>query len=729
MNLILGRMCLVLTILLLATEVHAGPKVDVIVGKDAPELEHFAAAEMSAQLKRLFDADVTISQKVAGSESNLILIGSPATNPAIAALGIPFPKLSDQGHLVKSVVVGKQKLLIVGGGSPVATLWAAYELGHHWGIRYALFGDMDPAVKPEFKLEGLDLLLEPALKLRTWRTINDFPIGPESFGLAEHELLIRQLAKLKYNRLMLSVYPWQPYVDFEFRGLKKQTAIPWFGYRYPVDGDTAGRAVFKGAKFFENPDFVGKKSYAERIAAGTHQAAGIIKVARKLGMSTALAFSPLEFPREFAAALPESKQLTGLEQLTIGPGAKQGINDPILMALVKAQIRAYLTTYPDVDTLYLSLPEFPEWGEHAEEAFKELDSRSGIGKLTSLEKLTHAARDRRLIASGDRGAQALRGNIAALEFFNRMLADKSLLELPGGRVAKVVVTEVDPALFPFLDKLIPAGIGTLHFVDYTARRVAENLPLLKTVPTRTVPSSLILTLADDNVGMLPQMSFSSLKTLMDELHAGGWEGFSTRYWILGDLDLSAYYLSRVSFNSKLTPQQALEDLTTAALGEGTFGRTMKAFELVEQATTLIDQNDIGFAFPIPNVIMKHYASAEPVPEWMGKASGLYADAMNEMYRINSRAREGNRDFSLYLARRFEFGMEYLNCVQAVRKAGIAKAKGDKETQTAELEKAVESLHGALNALSAVARSNCDRGIIAVLNEYGYRPLKKELEAE
>ena len=71
----------------------------------------------------------------------------------------------------------------------------------------------------------------------------------------------------------------------------------------------------------------------------------------------------------------------------------------------------------------------------------------------------------------------------------------------------------------------------------------------------------------------------------------------------------------------------------------------------------------------------------------------------------------------------------LNCVEAVRKAGIAKAKGDRETQLAELEKAVESLHTALNALAAVARSNSDRGVIAVLNEYGYRPLKKELEAE
>jgi hypothetical protein len=146
-------------------------------------------------------------------------------------------------------------------------------------------------------------------------------------------------------------------------------------------------------------------------------------------------------------------------------------------------------------------------------------------------------------------------------------------------------------------------------------------------------------------------------------------------------------------------------------------------------SALIDEHDIGFSFPIPNVVMKHYANSEPVPEWWGKVRDLYLAAMDDMYRINTRTREGNREFSLYLARRCEFAFEYLNCIESVRKAGVAKAKGDRETQSDELEKAVESLYTALNALAAVARSNSDRGVIAVLNEYGYRPLKKELEAQ
>jgi len=157
--------------------------------------------------------------------------------------------------------------------------------------------------------------------------------------------------------------------------------------------------------------------------------------------------------------------------------------------------------------------------------------------------------------------------------------------------------------------------------------------------------------------------------------------------------------------------------------------TAEAFDLIEQATTLIDQNDIGFSFPIPNVVMKHYAGGGPIPEWWGKVKGLYLEAMDEMYRVNTRAREGNREFSLYIARRCELAAEYLSSIESVRKAGIAREKGDREMQLAELEKAVESMYNALDALSAVARSNSDRGVIAVLNEYGYRPLKRELETK
>jgi Glycosyl hydrolase family 67 N-terminus len=716
----------VLLVLGVTQSLSAGPKVNVVLARDAPKLERFAAEELAGQFRKLFEAEVTIGDSVPSEKTPLIVVGSPKTNPALKPIEAAWPELSYQGHLLKSVRLNDRPALVVGGGSSVATLWAAYELGHRFGIRYFLFGDLYPVRPPELKLDGIDVVLEPTLKLRTWRTVNDFPIGPESWGLAEQRVVLKQLAKLKYNRVMLAFYPWQPFVDFEFKGVKRQSDKLWFGWKYRVDGDTAGRGVFAGAKFFDNPDFVGKTTYAERIEAGTTLARGIIDAAHDLGMTAAIAISPLEFPREFAAVLPNARPGTELEPLSIGPGPSQPPDDPLLLDLARTQIRAYVQTYRAIDAIYLTLPEFPDWVDHAEASWKRLDQQTGIGKTTSLEALIDSARKRTVIASGDRGVRALRGNIAGLDFLRTLLADEKLLRTRGVTIPAVLV-DTDPALYPYLDKLLPPRTNALHFVDYTARRVVENRALLAKAPVKKVASSLILTLADDNVGLLPQFTGNALHALVGDLREQGWQGFSTRYWIVGDLDLSAYYLSRASFDAAMTPERACLELLTPVTDAGVPESVWKGFAMIEQATNLIDANDIGFGFPVPGIILKHYTSDAPVPGWWGEVRDLYLNAMNEMYRANSRAREGGRAYSLYCARRYEFAFEYMNCVEAVRQAGIARRAGDAALQRSKLESAVESIHSALNALAAVARSNSDRGVIAVLNEYGYRPLKAELE--
>ncbi|MGV3724940.1 MAG: alpha-glucuronidase family glycosyl hydrolase [Actinomycetota bacterium] len=239
------------------------PRVEVVVPPAASKLERFAASELSTQFKTLFGAEVRTVPlgKPVTPGVPVILLGSAAGNAAVReAVGAAWPKLSDQGHVVKSVRWRGKPALVVGGGSPVATLWAVYELGRHFGLRYLLTGDVPPAKRPALKLDGIDIKLEPALRLRTWRTLNDFAIGPEAWGLADQKRLLRQVAKLKFNRVLLSAYPWQPFVDYEFRGVKKQTAMLWYGYRYPIDAETPGRAAFKGVAEFTSPGFSGKQA-------------------------------------------------------------------------------------------------------------------------------------------------------------------------------------------------------------------------------------------------------------------------------------------------------------------------------------------------------------------------------------------------------------------------------------------------------------------------------------
>ena len=706
--------------------VLAKDRVDIVVGQKLTALDQFAAEELETQLERLFDIEAKISKQLPQDSTQAILLGNSQANIKLATQAkVDWPELTDQGLVLRSFKNDNVSGLIVDGGSPVATLWAVYELGHHFGIRYLISGDIVPEKSETLSLADIDIVQEPELKVRTWRTVNDFALGFESWGLVDQQKLISQLAKLKFNNLMISVYPWQPFVHYEFGGVKKQTGVLWFGDKYRVDGDTPGRQALGRATWFENPDFIGKETYEQRTAAGQKLIRGIIDAAHDFGMTAGISISPLEFPKEFAKALPGANTSRGLNNLLIAPSAKQKFDDKQLLKLVKTKVRAYLDTYPDLDELYLTMPEFPEWSEHAQAAWNSFHKKGE--KPQSLESIIAVAEKRDLIATGERGQQSVKGNLVALAFLNKLLKDADLLKTSSGRNVTPFITAVDPALFPVLEKVIPANTGVLHFIDYTARRVAKNKQLLKQVPANNVPSRLIITLADDNVGVLNQSALTDIETLMAELRSLKWDGFSTRHWLIGDLDPTISYLGRASFDENLTAKASFQDFFNGITDNpAATDRIWLGYEAVEKATQIIDDNDLGFAFPVKNMLLKH-AVAKPIPEWWQTATDEYTKDLVELYRSYDAITGRSRPLFYYYAKRSEFMLSYMSAVKAVRESAIAKKAGDIDKQIEQLETALEAMYNGLDTLGDIARDQSDRGLIAVLNAYAYQPLLEEYE--
>lgn len=656
---------------------QAGPPVDVVVAGNAPRLEKYAADELAAQFKQLFDANIRISDKPPAGSAMLVLIGSPDTNPAVKrAVGDRWPKLSDQGLVIRSIARDGGETLVVGGGSPVATLWAVYELGHRFGVRYLLGGDVFPAEPPPLKLDKFDVLMEPTLRMRAWRTIDDSPIGHESWGLAEHQRVLRQLAKLKFNRVILAFHPRQPFVQFEIRGVPTSAGDILRGQRFRVDGDTAGRSAFNGASEFTNPDFAGKNSYAEKIAAGTRLARGVIDAAHELGMSAGIQFEPLAFPLEVRDSLPPALLKDELNRELILPGdSPELLDDPRVREAAAIQLRAYMNTYPGLDAVYLRA----SWG--------------------STEPL-------RFIAA---------------------LCTPELLGGPDGRRVEPHLKGVAEELYPRLEAIVPKGMGVLLAAGPSPPCPPAS-QVIAQVPARAVKSTLEVALTGDVPGVLPQIQTRYLHARVADLQKHGWDGFVAWSRTVGEIDPGLYFLSRASFDPTLTPDAAYSELVTPMCGEGVAGRLTKGFDQIEEASPLIEQNQFNLGFPKPLILMQHYTAGEPPPAWMKEVRDLYAGAMDEMYRSQDRSHVAGRPFLRYYAKRLEFAYEYMSSIEATRLAGQAKKDGDSEKQIEHLEKAVEAMYNALNAYGEVARDSCDRGVIAVLNEYGYRPLKKELEA-
>lgn len=539
----------------------AGPRVDIIASPGAPSLEQRAVTELTALLKQLFDAEIKAGADASPDAAAFFLTGSPATNPAVKeVMGANWPKLSEQGHLVRSVRWKNRPAVVLGGGSPAATLWAVSEFGHHFGMRSLLHRDFAPLEKPEFKLEGLDLVREPRVATRGFQILDDDPTGFAGWGLADQKQLLRQLARMKFNRVVLRLAPTQPFLPASAAPDSSQACALFGGSVFPVSGDTPGRAVFRGAKQFENPDFAGLTGCDECRTAGIAYLRGLVEEARTLGLSAGVMLNPA------AGSSAESQ---------------------------KALMDALLSAVPGLERLSVS------------------------------------------------------GSVIALR--------------------------------------------------------------------------------EDSPGLLPQIGLTRVAAEWQRAAASKDGSVTVTATLAGDLNPAAYFVARAAFLEQLTPEAALDDLVTPICGPGVVDRLRTGFAKIDQASVLVRKNFPEAGSPRPEML-RHVAQSlksQPSLEWVTQARTNYTDAMNEMYRANTRARDGARQFTLYYAKRFESALHWMTALEATHKAERAEAGSD--DQIAQREAAVEAMYNALSAFGEVARDQSDRGTIAVLNEYGYRPLVKALE--
>ena len=673
-------LCLLWTILTVtaapwARATEGTSRVAVVVGREAPALEQYAAEQLCSYLNMLFDISTQPTHAIPRSAEVLILIGNPGTNATVkqAAARLPFPKLSDQGIAILPIRFQNRPTLIVGGGSPRATLWAVYELLERWGVRYLLHGDVLPPKRSEFRLPDARIVLEPALRVRQWRVLNDFANGPESWGMADYRPVLDQLAKMKFTRIHVSIWPWQPFLDYEIRGIKRRSAWLWYDYHYPITPDMVGRSLFGSEKEFWNPDLPFNAGYDALTAAGVRLVHNLIAYAHERGMEAAITATLTEFPPEFAPLLKTSIKVHQLGELDIVPGPQTDVDDPVLAEMATAILRATVTTYPEADYLAISNPEFRQWTGQYERAWRGLDSKYSLGGAGKLDDMLKAAARRVDYPGGPaRAVDEVKGDIAMEYFCDRLLTDLKALKGTRRPDMKFIYGEVAEELYPILSRILPPGSETANAVDYTPSRVVKRQEVLKNLRSDKIPAVLIYTLEDDNIGVVPQLTTGSLHTLTRALELDGWSGFATRYWVVGGQDPAVAYLARAAWDREATPDGVDGDQLRAVCGEGCVDDMLKAFHAVEAVTINLEWNDLGFAFPVPGMMMKHW-KPKPMPAHLIEARQGYENALKLVQQAQANSTPQGRDYLDYWAGRLTFALGYLDAVAAVHRAASSEA--------------------------------------------------------
>ncbi len=426
-----GRLSLVLTVWGLAASTALGSaatigSIEVVVGAQAPQLEQYAGQQLGDYLQKLFQATVRVSTVSSGKSEVLFLVGNPE-NKSRSPRGRreDFPSVSDQGIVLKRVTGGRGATLVVGGGSPKATLWAVYELVERWGVRYLLDGDVFPE-KTALRLPESDLVMEPRLRMRMWRVVNEHATGPCHGGCPMIDRFWTGSTKLKFNWLNINIWPHGPFLHYEYKGVKRNSGALFWGFRYPITDDMIGRHLFGEEKELWNRDLPIGADYGQLTEAGGRLIQGLIDYGQSRGMQSMINANLSDFPPEFGPTLTDWQKAHQLNELTIAPGPKTLIDDPNLTGLAVAILRALVNTYPKVDYVVLGMPEFRQWSDFYEQAWKALDAKYGLEKICSLASVVEASH-RRTGSSIDpeRALMEVKGDIVNLYFYDRLLRDRA----------------------------------------------------------------------------------------------------------------------------------------------------------------------------------------------------------------------------------------------------------------------------------------------------------------
>ena len=721
----------------------AGAEINIVVTPQADPLETFAANELQRYLERLFPVSVRVASTPSESAESLFFVGLPKGVPGAEALCASVPKLSDQGFLLRNAQWKGKPALLIAGGSPVATMWGVYELAERYGVRYLLSGDVFPEAGRAFFLPQIDKVFEPVFRVRMWKAMGDFAMGMEGWGMADYRPFMDQLAKLKFNRIRVNSGPSQPFLRMTVRGVTNSSATLWYGAHFPITDDMPGRRLFGQEPEFWNPDLPLPGAGTDAlITAAVKHCHELVDYAHSRGIASSMVGSITDFPKELAAVLPETQPVQQLGQLTVSPGPTVRPDNPVLIDVAGTILRTLVDTYPDIDSYGFPVgTEWPSWIDLYQSAWQELDARYHISEVTSLEAvLAEAGRRTANTGGAERAVMQVKGDLAGLCFADHLRTDPAILPASRKPDAKLVYYEVAEELFAILPRVLPKDAELLVVLDYTPTRVLRRPEAFDKIPSKELPTILAVTLQDDGVGVPPQLTTGSLHKLVGLMREHGLAGFCTRQWMISDLDPSVAYLAKAAWDAGTTPETTSRDLIRDVCGESAVGPMLEAFSEIETVTAAIEDHGLGVGFPVPSIVMGRWTPDGFPKEFAADREG-YRRALADVQKVASPKGEAGAEYIRYWTGRLEFGVAFFDTLESVAAAATAeKAATDaKQNNNAGLfaknmakaaklaTDAQATAFKAIDTLAKVAKNQSDRGTVATLAEYMYRPLKRKAE--
>lgn len=704
--------------------------VKIISEKNVTGLKAFALQELKDYLKRLFGVNVQMSGDFEhpGDEILLYVYEEKRLPPVLRSMsGGKTPVLSQQGYLIKRT--SANSLLLAGGGE-TAVLWAVYELAECWGVVHTLHEDIFPVEKKDLWLPEINKAYEPRQKSRSWRVMSSFLHGPEGWTLKQHKKFITQLARQKYNGVLISIWPQQPFIDFKINGISKQKAYFHFGMDFPVTDENIGLELLGGKGSFTSPEFRDCSSFREMYEKGASYIAEIISYAKFFGMRVEMAIDIFDLPREYGVLLEKPSDVKQCGTLTVAEtGNIFGKNHINILLNV---FETYMSTYPGVDIFEINLPEHSRNMLSFNDAWESLGKRFGLSDRYDIENLICDTTYNHMASGGPQRAQDEgRMTLVLMEMLHRLFEATGIgrFAAKNGKKLAVQAGLSCPSIMQVVSDILWPDAHLNLVLGYTSSRSARSLKAVENINTGKVTVEQIITLQDDNIGSIPQVAARSISRLIEYGVEKGWNGYLTRFWPIGDLDPVSHYLAKASWE-QIDVQQAYTGYISGIYGDKAVMPIKSALNMLEDATLIMDLNHLCFVFPVNGImsgkVEKGKAALMDESLWHVKA--IY-DEVAEIFKKLSTdpgVKEKGREEAAYFSARVEFartvmeGIYFLEC-------GNKELGGDIKNAGSCYQNALACFEKGLKALARNVRDDSDVAVLAIYYHILVRECRQKVD--
>jgi hypothetical protein len=422
-----------------------------------------------------------------------------------------------------------------------------------------------------------------------------------------------------------------------------------------------------------------------------------------------------------------------LNQLTTAPGPTTKLDDPGLHKLSSAVVRATIDTYPRADRVNISINEWRQWTDQYQQAWDALNARYRIDQVTSLQQVLDASQHRvgysfthyTQAQLNKKADDEVKGDLASLHFFDWLVKDSGAVSESKRPDMKFLYWGFAEELFPILPRVLPPNSEMEVMPDNFLTHLLERTEILKSLSGGPIQPIIDLTVDDDNIGIVPQITTSSLQKVLKILRETSWKGFVARERFPGDHDTELAYMARAAWDPNADPDKIASEQLRATCGTACGDDLLTTMHSIDAATVVWERDEQHFTSPVPNLLMIHWKPG-PVPAYLEENRQNYQRGWDAAQRAIGEATPEGRAYAEYWAKRMEFTVRFIEAVEHVRRAANAEAAHQTPEEAAEVEKALDLVRQSIEAYAGAARNQTDRGSIALAVEYAYRPLQKKL---